>query len=497
MTFILVLTVAVVTILIVLWRRTAETDEEFFCLDEDVQFSVYRPGTIVPDQWYPMLVFAHLSKPREGPNEPDPLEEVERQARHVLDKQFRDFQRLRQDSTAAVPHEGEITFVPSAQGIEFNPAHRTVRWLEDVHREEFRLRAPVSKDGQTLRGNIAVFLGAMLLADIALTIRVDSSFGTSVDTSLFDTAHARPYRRIFASYSHKDAEIVNQFEHYARAIGDRYLRDVANLRSGEVWNERLGQMIEHADVFQLFWSSNSMHSPFVKLEWQHALSLGKTGFVRPTYWEVPMPESLHEGLPPDELKQLHFQRIAVSRSPDNETEAVDPGARGRSMRDRVGLSAAVMTPFLVPIALFFSMGSSYRMSRMQTFLSPEFHGFGALLDFLWVLPAFASLFSLFIMSLMWFVRTISNRLWDALRRRGKGFWLLTTFAFSLLFGFPGLRIAFTMGISRRSALFLFPYLLTALSVWLSYAWVRWVFLPFFVKDRGGQSPSHYRMAGNP
>ena len=43
------------------------------------------------------------------------------------------------------------------------------------------------------------------------------------------------------------------------------------------------------DVFQLFWSSNSMHSDFVRQEWEHALRLNRPHFIRPTYWEEPMP----------------------------------------------------------------------------------------------------------------------------------------------------------------------------------------------------------------
>jgi len=484
MTFYVILVVIVVFLFIVVWKRTAKTSGRFSCFDENVQFSVYRPGTIAPERWYPMLVFAHLSKRREGQNEPDPLEEVVRQARQVLDGQFRDFQRLTQDSVEAVPREGEITFVPSAQGIEFNPTRRTFIWLEDVHREKFRLRAPMAKDGETLRGSIAVFLGSILLAEIALTIHVDSSHGTSVDTSSLESAHARPYRRIFASYSHKDSAIVNQFEHYAQAIGDRYLRDIADLRSGEVWDERLGQMIEQADVFQLFWSSNSMRSLFVKQEWQHALSLDRTGFVRPTYWEVPLPESSHEGLPPDELKQLHFQRIAVAQSMDEEFELRDSGAHKRSMRDQVGLTTAIMIPFLVSIIFLISTPIP---ERLISFISPDVINGFSMLDKLWIVLAYASLFCILIMYVVWFARMISNKLWTTLLKRGRGFWLLTTLSFSLLCSLPALRIALTYGVSRRISLFyLFPNLLMALSVWLSYAWIRWVFLPFLTKNRGGK-----------
>ena len=53
------------------------------------------------------------------------------------------------------------------------------KWLESVHREEFRLRAAEPADRQMLRGKMSVFLGALLVADITLMLRVDSG-ATSV-----------------------------------------------------------------------------------------------------------------------------------------------------------------------------------------------------------------------------------------------------------------------------------------------------------------------------
>ena len=108
----------------------------------------------------------------------------------------------------------------------------------------------------------------------------------------------------FPSYSHRDSAIVEQFERFAEASGDEYLRDVRALRSGEEWDPRLRDFIDEAHVFQLFWSREAMASPNVADEWRYALSLNRPGFIRPTYWEQPMPTS--PGLPPKELGRFHF-----------------------------------------------------------------------------------------------------------------------------------------------------------------------------------------------
>src|SRR5262249_46648346 len=55
-----------------------------------------------------------------------------------------------------------------------------------------------------------------------------------------------------------------------------------------------------------FWSWNAMESPFVEREWRYALGLKRPRFVCPVYWEKPMPERPEKGLPPEELRRLHF-----------------------------------------------------------------------------------------------------------------------------------------------------------------------------------------------
>jgi hypothetical protein len=472
MIFYIVLIIIAVLFIIVVWKQTNKTSGKINCFDENVQFSVFRPETISPEQWYPMLVFTHLSERRGQNDKIEPLEEVKRQAHQILGEQFDDFKTLRQDSSEAIPPEGQITLVPSAQGIEFNPERRTFKWVEDVHREEFRLRAQKSKDDKTIRGNVTVFLGSILLADITLVIHVDSASTIKVDKSSFLPIHGRPYRRIFASYSHKDSAIVDQFEHHARAIGDRYYRDIDNLRSGEIWNKKLSRLIEQSDVFQLFWSSNSMHSSFVKQEWQYALSLNRNGFVRPTYWEVPFPESSHERLPPDELRQLHFQRIVMERPEGQKVEQIEIEENNRSAKNRIGLYAAFLVPILAPLMMF-PFFSPMQMRRI-TFLNPyaleKESFFSSLLNDLWILLIIFSALSMFILPFILFAREF-DKLWSILLRPGKKFWLLATLFFSVMFSFSVLPL--------HQLIILKP-----LSVWLSYAWIRWIFLPFLNNNRG-------------
>lgn len=277
-------------------------------IDKNVQFTVYRPETVVPEKWYPLLAFAHLSERRAGATdqEPDPIQEVREQAERILREQPAKYETAKLDRAFSVPRKGMLTFVPLVEGCEFNPPSQSILWQKDVHKVEFEMMASNAVDGRAVEGQVTIYLGSLILAEVALRIKVDSQYAPQSEQKV--VVRADPYRKIFASYSHRDQEIVEDFEEVVQALGDQFLRDVKTLRSGEVWSEQLEQMIRDANIFQLFWSSNSMISEFVKQEWEYALSLNRANFIRPVYWEKRFPEKKPD-LPPETLRRLHFHRL--------------------------------------------------------------------------------------------------------------------------------------------------------------------------------------------
>ena len=337
-------------------RAAAAAEPKPVATDENVQFTVFRRSAIQPEHWYPLLAFAHLAERRSDapPDEPDPIEEVQTQARQLLGDDMGKFRSATEDSGYPVAREGELRFVPHMDGVTFNPPERRFLWTENVHREDFRLRADKSMDGHVARGAVSVFYGNLLLAEVQLSIKVDRKSAASHQ----EETHARPYRRIFASYSHRDTAIVEEFERHAVATGDRYLRDVVTLRAGEVWDQRLLEIMKQADVFQLFWSWNALSSPLVREEWRQALALNRPHFVRPVYWEEPLPEQA--GLPPIELRRLHFQRVY----PRISSPPLPPALPSSASETKILQSPALETPADVrrapisPISRLISYGSA-------------------------------------------------------------------------------------------------------------------------------------------
>jgi hypothetical protein len=189
-------------------------------------------------------------------------------------------------------------------GFAFNPPRRSILWLEDWHRIDFRMRTE-SQDRSTddnlpVFGRIAFYVGPLLIAETRIWAEITKEIDYSAVNQPNERETHSPYQSIFVSYSHRDTFIVEQLAAAYKALGMQYLRDVESLRSGEKWNSALLRMIMDADIFQLYWSNNARESKYVEQEWRYALSLRRENFIRPVCWERPVPT------PPEELGDIHF-----------------------------------------------------------------------------------------------------------------------------------------------------------------------------------------------
>ncbi len=283
--------------------------------DDDVQFTVYRPSAVAPAAWNLLLVFAHKSElDRETGR--DPLAEVRRQAEALLGDALDRYAKLVDESAGPIRRGSDIVIEPFLAGATFNPPTVSFRWEEPVHRADFRFKV-MADAGSRVRGGVRVFVGAVVVGEVTFSVRVgEVAPGDSVDVD-----HTRRFRRVFASYAHDDAEVVLTLADAAKVLGVDYVIDVRDLRSGDDWQHRIHELIEQVDTFQLFWSSNALHSQFVLEECRHALSLGREGFIQPVYWEEPLLLDPDRDAPPPAITRLHFSKLA---GPERRTAPLPP-----------------------------------------------------------------------------------------------------------------------------------------------------------------------------
>jgi phage tail-like protein len=260
-----------------------------------VNFGVYHPKRIMPGTWSGLLVYVYLS---------DALSAIQSDSKARLGhKKAKSYGTVRAAATKDVGRGAQIRVVPDLPGCVLNPPNASLLWCEDWHRVEFRFqRLPDwSKFAQEtdVHGSVSFYVGAVLIGQVTISTQLVADVEEPIWGQLaFQRSDV--YRSIFVSYSHKDTKIVKQLEKAYQVLGDEYLRDIRALRSGEKWHPKLLEMIEQADVFQLCWSSHAKDSSYVEQEWRHALKQRRPSFIRPVYWEKPMPP------PPPPLTSIHF-----------------------------------------------------------------------------------------------------------------------------------------------------------------------------------------------
>jgi predicted RNA-binding protein with RPS1 domain len=261
---------------------------------EQVQFTAYSPRKVLPLAWNPLIAYCHM---------PEARLDIDEDSRFHLGQDHAGFEMSSTQHPSIIAREAEIVVVPFLHGCRFNPQQASVGWLERWHRIEFRFQALPELPGfaldVSLSGRLDFFVGPVLVGEIGFQVEI-SETSDPVAQGAAVKASAKPFQAVFVSYSHADSLIVDRLEQACEVLGMEYLRDVHILRSGEEWQTRLLAMIERADIFQLCWSQTAKHSTNVEKEWRHALKQRRRSFIRPIYWEIPMPD------PPVELADLHF-----------------------------------------------------------------------------------------------------------------------------------------------------------------------------------------------
>lgn len=262
-----------------------------------ILFSAYYPREVKPDDWQPLRAYMYKDFVAEA---------VKADARAQFGPRA-DIRATAREALQPVPDDALVTALPSVPGLEFDPPQLSLRFRGDWRRFDFDFRAHNAPLDTGVDGRITFLVEGMIVADVPISVYVSQTAGEAALQPR--EATVSPYQAIFCSYSHQDTAIVERVERASRYFNFRYLRDVTTLRSGEAWNARLLELIDSADIFQLFWSKHAAESAYVRQEYQHAIELRRRGvkvptFIRPIRWEEPMPVP-----PPPELAELHFDLI--------------------------------------------------------------------------------------------------------------------------------------------------------------------------------------------
>ncbi|MEO8353373.1 MAG: hypothetical protein ABI680_16715, partial [Chthoniobacteraceae bacterium] len=278
-------------------------------LDDAAQFTVYRPEGMEPDTWETLVAFAHVV---ELP--PDAA---------LGGREKPDQQASASGAETAPPSLEVISVIPVLPAVEIEPARRQFEWTDPVQRAEFKIKVDPSMAGKALRGRVAFYVGAILLAEVPLVVRVERRSGGQ--GAPLQRSVSRRYRNVFPCHAVQDHRIAAQCAKFAALSGNEYLQEVLRLRSQSGDKSELLSRIEKADVLQLFWSEQAAKSEDVRREWTHALDLKREEFIRPVYWEKSAVEGDHR--PPEELSASSFEWLGAGPPKDGVSRGISAPKR--------------------------------------------------------------------------------------------------------------------------------------------------------------------------
>lgn len=278
----------------------------------EVQFTSYYPRQASAGTNYGFYVYAHL---------PDALVASDIQ-QFEADLGGRVPKAKVSAQTAKIEEGANIAVIIQCDQLKFNQLGSIQAWREPFVRFDFDFIAHKALVDEVVEGRIAILLGMIEIASIDFQITITPANPLAAVTAQpkepltalgYDpSTTANIYQKIFISYSHKDSAIAEQYRKIQMMLGNTLFMDTHSIRSGEQWEVALKQFIDDADVFQLFWSKNSAISDHVRFEWDYALSQRCPDsrcdkFIRPTYWEKPLPDI------PLELGHLHFAFVELEQ----------------------------------------------------------------------------------------------------------------------------------------------------------------------------------------
>jgi hypothetical protein len=269
--------------------------------DRRLEFAAAYRRVIEQEQRYPLLFFVHR---------PDARDLV----RDLIERRSAQLGGApavsRGRAARAVESGTTLSIVPNLLGATFEPDRIDVTVDDAVRELTFRMMVAADTPVGALDGYIDIFVGPLVIGQVPLTFEVQPPApvplpGPSDGARFLTVANASVFDKIFISYSQRDSQVVDLCVLTYEGLGVQVFVDRLDLRSGDDWRDRLESMIRDADVFQLYWSTSASASQEVSREWRLALALSKTRdrFIRPLYWETPMPS------PPEALGHLHFSRL--------------------------------------------------------------------------------------------------------------------------------------------------------------------------------------------
>lgn len=264
-----------------------------------VQFSVTTPRILVAGQSFVLDVWAYLKR--------DLAVVIERAREAQSGREA----RVRIKGPVPIVRQTVMHLALQVPDFGIDNLEDTIYWTGDIGNATFPVNVPDHAMKGSYLGKVSFFVSGLLIAKVDFEMEVGTKQQEADDVTVCEV---RP-KTAFASYATEDRdEVLARIQGMLKVLPelDIFL-DVASLRSGEKWADRLEQEIQCRDIFYLFWSLAASRSQWVEKEWQTALTTKGLEYISPVPLVLP-----NKVPPPHELASLHFGEwtLAYQSRPD-------------------------------------------------------------------------------------------------------------------------------------------------------------------------------------
>ena len=237
-----------------IWSRIFRKKEEKIKEDE-VYGSVFAPQEVKPNSHLLVQVFLHL------------LEEADKVQKYAMEAdskaERRKFAPLKTNLKSGDNVKVELNLY--GESLLFN-ATNEMTWRGHFTQCDFDYFVSSDIDVNDLSCEVNLYVNGAIIGNMSFITKI-----VAAPRKLNSEIKSRVFKRIFISYAHQDSKRAKDFALAYKAQGTDYFYDRDKLAAGDVYEEKIFEYIDSADLFILCWSENASRSEYVWKELKRAM----------------------------------------------------------------------------------------------------------------------------------------------------------------------------------------------------------------------------------
>lgn len=224
---------------------------------KSVYSSVFAPAEVAHRQHMMVQVYFHLQEETEKVKElaTEADKNAERRGYEPLEVKLKKGDNV------------EIELSINGNTLLYN-SRKSVTWQGSFVKRSFDYLVPSDIDVYELSCSVNVFVNGAIAGEMLFITNIVDTPG-QLNTNII----AKPTKKLFISYSHKDIKSAERIAKIHEALGIDIFFDKHRLKAGYIYSEEISRFIQTADTFVLCWSENAAESDYVEKERKEALSL--------------------------------------------------------------------------------------------------------------------------------------------------------------------------------------------------------------------------------